>query len=134
MAESSRPSKKRRASTVSNGGATAPSETPFLEKSSDFWIDNGNVVLRTATKQYRIHQGVLSMHSSVFKDVFSIPQPVEQSTHEGVPIVGITDSAKDWDELLPVIYGLKKCVLPKFKLSSNCVLIHSEACTFLVQC
>jgi hypothetical protein len=110
MGDASRSSKKRKASVSTATTNTPESLARNLDKSSDFWIDDGNVILQTSTKEYRVHRGILSMHSSVFRDMFNIPQPTEPLSSEGVPVVGITDSAEDWDLLLPIIYGLKLSV------------------------
>jgi len=36
------------------------------------WFPDGNVVLATDSLLFRVHKSVLSLHSSVFKDMFDI--------------------------------------------------------------
>lgn len=64
---------------------------------SDVWLEDGNIVIQAEGKQFKVYRGVLAMHSSVFKDMFSIPQPPssETPTVEGYPLVHVSDSAED---------------------------------------
>ncbi|KAI0312613.1 hypothetical protein OF83DRAFT_1176461, partial [Amylostereum chailletii] len=71
-----RPYKRPRAE-----GGDAP---PVIVKSTDLWLPDGNILLRTVftpptspTPQhtlYKAHKGVLALHSSVFRDLFDGPQ------------------------------------------------------------
>ncbi|KAJ7796984.1 hypothetical protein B0H14DRAFT_2390194, partial [Mycena olivaceomarginata] len=54
--------------------------------------------------QLHINCDVLARHSSVFADMFSIPLPPNEATVEGCPIVRVSDTAKDWELLLGVLY------------------------------
>lgn len=80
------------------------------ERSATLWFKDGNIVLQTRSKQYRVHQSVLSVHSSVFRDMFSIPQPDEQKTIDGCPVVDLVDPSEEWDTLLELMYGLDEYV------------------------
>lgn len=78
-------------------------------KSDNIWFEDGNIVLQTATKRYRVHKGVLATHSSIFKDMLSLPQPVEETeVFEGCPVIHLTDLTEDWDELLPLFYSMRE--------------------------
>jgi hypothetical protein len=81
---------------------------------SDIWFEDGNVILQTSDKMYRAHRGVLSMHSTVFKDMFGVPQPTDQPRIDGCHIVVLSDSAEDWDEFLPMLYNKRRCVVSTF--------------------
>ena len=81
------------------------------ERSTNIWFDDGNIVLRTKTKQYRLHRSVLSAHSTVFRDMFGVPQPADQNILiDGCPVVDVTDQARDWDALLNAMYGFDEYV------------------------
>ncbi|KAF7983673.1 hypothetical protein HWV62_19573 [Athelia sp. TMB] len=59
---------------------------------SDIWYDDGNVIL-----------------SSVFKDMFSFPQPpsMDSEMMDGCPIVQLSDSAKEVGYVLEGIFERK---------------------------
>ncbi|KZP11128.1 hypothetical protein FIBSPDRAFT_192023 [Athelia psychrophila] len=64
---------------------------------SDIWLEDGNVVIQAETTQFKVLRSILAAHSSVFKDMFSIPQPPAEAggTVEGCPVVHVSDSAVD---------------------------------------
>jgi hypothetical protein len=68
-----------------------------VERCTDLWYLDGTVVLQAGFKQFRVYQGILSAHSSVFKDMFAIPQPnaSELETVDGYPLVHMPDSPLD---------------------------------------
>ncbi|KIM44261.1 hypothetical protein M413DRAFT_443281 [Hebeloma cylindrosporum] len=76
-----------------------------ITRSSDIWFADGNLVIQAESTQFRVHCSVLSMHSSVLKDCLSIPQPIEQETVEGCPLLHLPDHAVDLDFVLPILYG-----------------------------
>ena len=69
------------------------------------WFEDGNVVLQAENAQFRVYRGILSASSSVFADMFSIPQS-KASTElvEGCPVVYLLDSADDWQIVLETLY------------------------------
>ncbi|KAJ7107247.1 hypothetical protein C8R43DRAFT_1164093 [Mycena crocata] len=75
---------------------------------SDIWYD-GSVgrLLQAQNTQFRVHWGVLAQHSSFFCNMKGLPQPPDQPTIEGCPIVEPSDAATDLDHQqalpLPVI-------------------------------
>ncbi|KAJ7936780.1 hypothetical protein B0H13DRAFT_1542622, partial [Mycena leptocephala] len=46
-----------------------------LIRSSDFWFEDGTIILRVENTLYRVYRGLLSARSTVFHDTFSMPQP-----------------------------------------------------------
>jgi hypothetical protein len=72
---------------------------------SKVWFADGNLVIQAESTQFRVHGSVLSMHSSVLKDCFEIPQPTEQETVEGCPLVHMPDYAADLELVFPILYG-----------------------------
>ncbi|KAJ7307096.1 hypothetical protein DFH08DRAFT_901219 [Mycena albidolilacea] len=44
---------------------------------SKMWHRDGSVVLQAGNTQFRVHWGVLALHSSVFHDMEERPQPQE---------------------------------------------------------
>ena len=74
-------------------------------RNSEFWFDDGSVVLNVQSTLFRVHRSILSMHSTVFSDMFSIPQPPDQTAIEGCPVVHLHDSADDFTYLLKALYN-----------------------------
>ncbi|KAJ7094272.1 hypothetical protein C8R44DRAFT_645397 [Mycena epipterygia] len=72
---------------------------------SEIWLPDGNVVLQAHDTQFRVHWGVLSLHSSVFRDIQGLPQPPEQPSVEGCPVVELSDSVEDVNNLLKALYN-----------------------------
>ncbi|KAJ6615349.1 hypothetical protein B0H10DRAFT_2191032 [Mycena sp. CBHHK59/15] len=93
----------------------APAE---LVCSTDFWFDDGTVVLQVENTLYRVYRGLLSSRSTVFRDTFSIPQPVEERVEiEGCPVVQLHDKARDFTCFLKALhhYGsYKNCPVSGF--------------------
>ncbi|KLO16708.1 hypothetical protein SCHPADRAFT_994975 [Schizopora paradoxa] len=83
------------------------------------WLPDGNVVLATDVYLFRVHKSVLSLHSSVFKSMFELPnvgQPLAEGnttgnardTFEGLPLVNLFgDKGEDVEHLLRTVYELR---------------------------
>ncbi|KAJ6504145.1 hypothetical protein C8R47DRAFT_1038420 [Mycena vitilis] len=72
---------------------------------SDIWQDDGNVVLQAESTQFRVHWSVLSKNSSFFHGLRNLPQPPDQPTVEGCPVVTLHDSVLDVKYLLEALYN-----------------------------
>lgn len=63
---------------------------------SEFWPEDGNVILQAEGTQFKVHRGILSMNSDVFKDMLSLPQLSSgEELIDGCPVVHLSDSAAD---------------------------------------
>ncbi|GJE89206.1 hypothetical protein PsYK624_053010 [Phanerochaete sordida] len=81
------------------------------EKSEALYFTDGDVALcaasaaRKKTIALRVHKVVLSIHSSVFRDMFSFPfNPAVNETLGGVPVVRMQDDADDLELLVSAFY------------------------------
>jgi len=97
------PLKKRR----TLAGMEVPGPIPSITRSEEFWLEDGTIVLQAETTQFLVHKSVLSRHSVVFSDMFSISK--SEDTHdepfiEGKPLVQIFDTAEDIGHLLRLLY------------------------------
>jgi hypothetical protein len=75
-------------------------------RSPDLWYADGTVILTTESVQFRVYRGILAANSSVFDDMFSIPQPSDGGDNlmEGCEVVQLHDSAADLGHFLRAIH------------------------------
>lgn len=95
---------------------------------SDLWFEDGNIVLEAERTQFKVHRGLLSRNSSVFRDMFTVPQPstTEEEMVEGCAVVQLSDSAADVTYVLQALCE-RRCVTPiSFPLYS--VTNYSQMC------
>ncbi|KAF7357634.1 BTB domain-containing protein [Mycena sanguinolenta] len=107
------PTKRRRTDDPDD---VAAEETPLV-RSTEYWFDEGNVILQVESTQFRLPKSMLSMHSNVFRDMFMMPLPADEPTVEGCPVVVLTgDTVEDWTHLLGAIFP--KCLMkvPSFAI------------------
>ena len=72
---------------------------------SDIWLDDGSVVIQAGFTQFRVHRTMLSRHSTIFKDMFSVAQPGDlDPSIEGCPLVHLSDSPEDIRHILSALY------------------------------
>ena len=76
-----------------------------------FTTNDGDVILRAnpesgSKHDFRVHRFILSLASTVFKDMFSFPQPPDENQKEphGIPAVDVPDSPEVLDVILRFIY------------------------------
>ncbi|KAF8217101.1 hypothetical protein K438DRAFT_1953963 [Mycena galopus ATCC 62051] len=84
------------------GQAQRTGNAPIIR--SETWRRDGNVVLQAVNTQFRVHWSVLTLHSSVFRDMEGLPQPPGQPTVEGCPILKLSDDPDDVEYLLKALY------------------------------
>ncbi|KAF9780968.1 hypothetical protein BJ322DRAFT_987905, partial [Thelephora terrestris] len=69
-----------------------------------FGPPDGDIILRTPTRDFRVHKLILSLASPIFKDMFSIPQPTPAARGVDVEVVDVTDPTRGLDLVLTFIY------------------------------
>ncbi|KAJ7918396.1 hypothetical protein B0H13DRAFT_2436368 [Mycena leptocephala] len=84
---------------------------------SELWMPYGDIILQVESTQFRVNRDVLAKQSSVFRDLFSVPQPLNEATIDGCPIVELSDSAEDWVLILETLYNpFQHHATPKFNV------------------
>ena len=73
-------------------------------RQTDFWFNDGSVILVSGNVAFKVHKGQLSRHSEVFGDLLSVPQPPDEATFENCYIVELHDSPVDLWYLLKSLY------------------------------
>lgn len=71
---------------------------------SDLWFDDGNIVLIAEHVAFKVHQGQLERHSDIFQDLFSVPQPENQTLFDDCAWFELHDSPSDLLYLLRALY------------------------------
>ncbi|KAJ7770507.1 hypothetical protein B0H16DRAFT_1306595 [Mycena metata] len=72
---------------------------------SEIWYSDGSVVLQAQNTQFRVHFSILSLHSTFFRSMQGLPQPRDQPTVEGCPLIVLHDSVADVENLLKALYN-----------------------------
>lgn len=77
---------------------------------SDLWFADGNIIIqvtypdKTQERLYKLHRGVLSHNSSVFKDLFEVASSSGSQTFEGLPLVELHDDPAFLDQFFRALY------------------------------
>ncbi len=64
-----------------------------LKHHEELWFEDGKIVLVAEDRAFKIHRGILSVHSVVFRDMFQTPQPSNGADDiEKCPSIRLYDS------------------------------------------
>ena len=84
-----------------------------------FYFPHGDLVIQSAEDAdghsvlFRVNKSVFAFNSPVFADMFDLPSnPEAQDTHDGAPVVPLTETAEELAELIRALYD-PACV-PQF--------------------
>lgn len=78
-----------------------------LRKADDLWFSTDVVIIRAETRIFRVFAAILKARSSVFADMFSLPQPSESAdteTMDGHPVITLHDKPEDVEVFLKAIF------------------------------
>ncbi|KAI0668527.1 hypothetical protein C8Q78DRAFT_1081384 [Trametes maxima] len=106
--------KRWRVSITDHAAPALPSElasvslSGSVKRDPDLWFEDGNIVLLCRDSAFRVYRGLLTRHSVIFRDLFSMAQPSTSETMESCPVVHISDPPDDLRYLLRVMCGLRK--------------------------
>lgn len=79
-------------------------------RSASLWLEDGNIIFQAEGKQFKVYRGLLSLQSTIFRDMFTVPQySAGDSFVEGCPVVHLSDAAADLEFALEAIF-LRKYV------------------------
>ena len=68
-------------------------------------------------KDFRVHKAILSIASTLFHDMFSIPQPPQPTTGDiSLPIVDIVESVETFETFLRLIYPIEPPAINSLQL------------------
>jgi BTB/POZ domain len=82
---------------------TGSSQT--ISRHSEFWFTDGSVVVIVGNTAFRIHKSILIKHSDVFSDLFTVPQPENDTENiDGCPVVHLPDALSDFIDVMKALY------------------------------
>ncbi|VDC06098.1 unnamed protein product [Peniophora sp. CBMAI 1063] len=84
--------------------AVPPPYTP--EKYKDMCFEDATILLHCLPSSiaFRVHRGVLAVHSEVFRDMFALAQPSDSGPENTLPVVHMHDDPEKLYRLLKYIY------------------------------
>lgn len=98
-----------------------------MQQPYQFIANDADIALRTPEpKLFRVHKSILSIASSVFRDMLEVPQSSSEPSKEGeceLPIVDVHDSAEDLEVLLRMIYPVAFPPITDLDALSNALVI-----------
>lgn len=76
-------------------------------KESSLWFDDGNVVLQAEATQYKVHRGVVSLHSAILQNLLKpSSEDVKPEVVEDCPLFVLKASSADLTLLLNYTYNI----------------------------
>ncbi|KAI0269677.1 hypothetical protein BGY98DRAFT_1068191, partial [Russula aff. rugulosa BPL654] len=72
-----------------------------------FDVPDANLIIRSSDLvNFRVHKPVLAMASPVFTDLFSLPQPSDDESVDGLPVVQLSEDSDLLKTLVSMLYPL----------------------------
>ncbi len=76
-----------------------------------FEVPDANIIVRSSDLvDFRVHKSVLSMTSPIFKDLFSLPQPSDSETLDGLPMVQLSEDSELLNSLVSILYPVRPAI------------------------
>ena len=77
-------------------------------RDSDYWFNDGNLILVSRGVAFRIYKGLLAEHSVMFRGMFHVAQaaPAAEDLIDDCPVISLDDSPDDLRELFRFMYPL----------------------------
>lgn len=95
------------AETPSHRTKRPRTETDYSLHTQDpaYYFPDGNICLVADQVIFKVHQGILARHCTVFRNMFGVPELTEGDVrHDGVRVVPLTDNKDDLRVFLRLIY------------------------------
>ena len=78
---------------------------PTISPLEPFRVSDANLVIRSSDLvDFRVHKSVLALVSPFFEDLFSLPQPSDSETVDGLPMIRITEDSELLSCLVSILY------------------------------
>ncbi|KAH8990394.1 hypothetical protein EDB86DRAFT_1772940 [Lactarius hatsudake] len=81
-------------------------------------VPDANVIIRSSDQvNFRVHKSLLAMSSSLFDDLFSLPQPPDGEIVDGLPVVQLPEDANLLNILVSLIYPVPPVIPGSYEKS-----------------
>lgn len=79
---------------------------PTVKKHQRLWFDDGNIILVASDALgFRLHRGIMSLHSTVFRDMLSLPSNAQDNEMlEECPVVRLQECGDDLKLFFTLLY------------------------------
>ena len=79
-----------------------------IQRDSEFWFEDGSIVLLAyGDVAFKVYKRILSEHSALFRDMFSIPQPPKVPMIDGCPYTYVSEYPSYMRHLLRILFPTK---------------------------
>ncbi|KAH9922098.1 uncharacterized protein B0H18DRAFT_1019101 [Fomitopsis serialis] len=102
------PRLKRARADASEDGDTPRPTSEDIKRDQVVWFDDGNIMLLAGGVAFRVYRGLLALHSEIFADMFSVPQPESVEQLDGCPVIHLTDHPDELRHFLRDLFVDKK--------------------------
>ncbi|TFK88120.1 hypothetical protein K466DRAFT_598906 [Polyporus arcularius HHB13444] len=111
-------------------------------RDDDLWFDDGTLIVVAQNVEFRVYRNHLAERFEVFRDMLSFPQPTPSDSTDDLPCpaIHVTDSARDWRNVLRLLFHPEEQGLfvkrsdPSFDVVSACVRLgHKYQMTAVYQ-
>ena len=79
---------------------TSDNTIAIFEHDTEFWMEDGNLVLLAGKVAFRVYRGLMAVQSPVFASMFLVADSGASKSVEGCPAVCLSDSPEDLRHLL----------------------------------
>jgi BTB/POZ domain len=80
---------------------------PTTPQAETFDVPDANLIIRSSDLvNFRVHKPVLAIASPVLKDLFSLPQPSDSETVDGLPVIQLSEDSELLNCLVSMLYHL----------------------------
>ncbi|KAL0572671.1 hypothetical protein V5O48_009295 [Marasmius crinis-equi] len=86
--------------------ASEEGSTGSVQKSSDIWFDDGNLIIASEHVYFRVYKGIITHNSPVFADMVQLPQPRNVEEFEGCPVVRVHDTPTEIMHFLKALHDV----------------------------
>ena len=133
MSSNAEPQRKRARTQDDSAIDDLSNEDVVPQPDEEFWALDGTVILVAGKTKFRVYRGILTEHSTVFSEMFALPQPesaASEVSSPGCPVVELQDSEEDIRCLLRLLIPRRQNRLAIHTLSPRPSILTGLAIRF----
>ncbi|KAH9009133.1 hypothetical protein EDB85DRAFT_2163222 [Lactarius pseudohatsudake] len=74
-------------------------------------LPDANIIVRSSDRvNFRVHKSVLAVSSPFFKDLLSLPQPLDDELVDGLPVIQLSEDADLLNSLVSLLYPISPVI------------------------